>query len=188
MLAGGYSWRLYFYVIIAFAGALFIMAFIFVEETHYDRKLASPARSPTTSTMNGDSELKEDKGDELRQHVEEANVIPPRKSFLETLKPWSKIDHEAEFFMTMVRSFTYIPVPAVFWVITSFGKDYNSSMHIVIALTVSSGIYIGLGALAFNYTFPIKIVAPPYNWKAVSPHTTSLQTNRCLTVFRKIPV
>lgn len=27
------------------------------------------------------------------------------------------------------------------------------------------GIYIGLGALTFNYTFPIKIVAPPYNWK-----------------------
>jgi MFS family permease len=128
MLAGGYSWRLYFYVIIAFAGALFIMAFIFVEETHYDRKPAPKARSPTTSTTNGDSELKEDKGDELRQHVEEANVIPPRKSFLATLKPWSKIDHEAEFFMTMVRSFTYIPVPAVFWVITSFGKHCKSPM------------------------------------------------------------
>ncbi|KAJ5725981.1 MFS transporter [Penicillium malachiteum] len=27
-----------------------------------------------------------------------------------------------------------------------------------------SGLYIGLGALAFNYTFPIKIVEPPYNW------------------------
>jgi hypothetical protein len=32
-------------------------------------------------------------------------------------------------------------------------------------LTFNQGIYIGLGALAFNYTFPIKIVAPPYNWK-----------------------
>lgn len=30
------------------------------------------------------------------------------------------------------------------------------------------GIYIGLGALAFNYTFPIKIVAPPYNWSQTS--------------------
>ena len=28
----------------------------------------------------------------------------------------------------------------------------------------SYGIYIGLGALVFNYTFPIKIVQPPYNW------------------------
>jgi len=31
-------------------------------------------------------------------------------------------------------------------------------------LTPTQGIYIGLGALTFNYTFPIKIVAPPYNW------------------------
>ena len=30
------------------------------------------------------------------------------------------------------------------------------------------GIYIGLGALAFNYTFPILIVEPPYNWSATS--------------------
>jgi hypothetical protein len=26
------------------------------------------------------------------------------------------------------------------------------------------GIYIGLGALTFNFIFPLKIVAPPYNW------------------------
>lgn len=30
------------------------------------------------------------------------------------------------------------------------------------------GLYIGLGALAFNYTFPIKIVEPPYSWSQVS--------------------
>jgi hypothetical protein len=30
------------------------------------------------------------------------------------------------------------------------------------------GLYIGLGALAFNYTFPLKITAPPYNWSEVS--------------------
>jgi heme exporter protein D len=39
MLAGGYSWRLYFYVEIAFAGALLILAFFVVEETMYDRKI-----------------------------------------------------------------------------------------------------------------------------------------------------
>jgi hypothetical protein len=31
MLAGGYSWRLFFYVEIAFAGALLILAFFVVE-------------------------------------------------------------------------------------------------------------------------------------------------------------
>ena len=32
---------------------------------------------------------------------------------------------------------------------------------------ISEGIYIGLGALTFNYTFPIKVTAPPYNWSEV---------------------
>lgn len=76
--------------------------------------------------------------------------VPQRKSFLETLKPWGGIDHEPEFFMTILRSFTYFCVPVVFWVIATYG------------------LYIGLGALAFNYTFPIKITAPPYNWSEVS--------------------
>ncbi|KAF4627882.1 hypothetical protein G7Y89_g10268 [Cudoniella acicularis] len=115
MLAGGYSWRLFFYV-----------------ET-----------SP--------SSLSADAKDEGVQHVEEeASNVPARKSFLSTLKPWSQIDHEAEFFLTMLRPFTYFTVPAVFWVISTYG------------------IYIGLGALAFNYTFPLKIVAPPYNWPQTS--------------------
>jgi hypothetical protein len=35
-------------------------------------------------------------------------------------------------------------------------------------LTLFSGIYIGLGALTFNYTFPLKITAPPYNWSETS--------------------
>lgn len=122
MLAGGYEWHLYFYVIIAFSSFLLILAFFFVEETQYDRKLATLVSSPTSSVRNGDSELRDEKGVVQRQHVEEANVMPPRKSFVTTLKPWSKIDHNAEFFMTMIRPFSYFTVPAVFWVITSYGK------------------------------------------------------------------
>ncbi|KAG9698554.1 WD40 repeat-like protein, partial [Aureobasidium melanogenum] len=134
MLAAGYSWRLYFYVEFAFACALLILAFVFVEESSYKRVVA------TTPTPDSDKE----KGHV--EHVEVVAVAPPRRSWLQTLKPWSGIDHEAEFFMTMLRSFSYFLVPSVLWVVTSFG------------------IYIGLGALTFNYTFPIKIVAPPYNW------------------------
>ena len=70
--------------------------------------------------------------------------------FFASLRPWSGIEHEAEFFLTAVRSFTYFLVPSVVWVVTTYG------------------IYIGLGALVFNYTFPIKIVAPPYNWVSES--------------------
>ena len=148
MLAGGYSWRLYFYVEIAFAGLLLILAFLFVEETTYKRKSPSGTKSPIDN-----GEKKVFSHDEVENHdvpmeqVEVETMIPPRRSFVATLKPWSGINRDEEFFMTIARSFTYYLVPSVLWVVTSFG------------------IYIGLGALVFNYTFPIKIVAPPYSWK-----------------------
>ncbi|KAJ5153068.1 MFS transporter [Penicillium canariense] len=139
MLAAGYSWRLFFYVEAAFAGTLFIMAFLFVEESTYCRRERLPV-----------SDSSADSGEKSQNHIQLENVtsppLPLRKSFWVTLKPWSAIDPEPEFFMTMLRSFTYFLVPAVFWVITSYG------------------LYIGLGALAFNYTFPLKITEPPYNW------------------------
>ncbi|KAJ5909788.1 hypothetical protein N7504_004431 [Penicillium tannophilum] len=144
MLAGGNSWRLFFYVEAAFAAALLIMAFFFVEESTYHRVIqptSSNDSSHSLATKNGEK-VTNSPGD-----LEDASIsLPPRKSFMSTLAPWSAIDPDAEFFMTMLRSFTYFLVPAVFWVITSYG------------------LYIGLGALAFNYTFPIKIVEAPYNW------------------------
>ncbi|KZT61678.1 MFS general substrate transporter [Calocera cornea HHB12733] len=152
MLAGGYSWRLYFYVEIAFAAALLIMAFFFVEETAYKRIPPGSARQvPIAGRSSGtgsiDTPSNEKEKDLPQEHIEYATPeIPRRKTFLETLKPWGAIDHESQFFMTMLRPFTYYLVPAVLWVVTTYG------------------IYIGLGALAFNYTFPLKITAAPYNW------------------------
>ncbi len=144
MLAAGYSWRLYFYVEIAFAGLLVILAFFFVEETSYKRRAPKEAPSPS----NGDerkvfSQAEVEKEAVPIDQVEVETMIPPRRGFLATLKPWSGINHDEQFFMTIARSFTYYLVPSVLWVVTSFG------------------IYIGLGALVFNYTFPLKIVAPP---------------------------
>ena len=145
MLAGGYSWRLYFYVEIAFAGVLLILAFIFVEETTYKRVKSSGSPTPSIG-----EERKVFSKDEVEKEsvptgqVEVETMVPPRRSFVATLKPWSGINHDEEFFMTIVRSFTYFLVPSVLWVVTSFG------------------IYIGLGALVFNYTFPSIIVEPPY--------------------------
>ncbi|KAF2841196.1 MFS general substrate transporter [Patellaria atrata CBS 101060] len=143
MLAGGYSWRLYFYVVFAFACALTILAFFFVEETSYDRQAMKARLGVSDSPVRGDASSIEKEGNTAVYHEIE---VPVRKSFVSTLKPWSPIVKEASFFGTMLRSFTYFFVPSVFWVIVTYG------------------IYIGLGALAFNFTFPIKIVAPPYNW------------------------
>lgn len=144
MLSGGNSWRLFFYVEFAFACALFILAFFFVEETWYKRDLMK-ARLGAAVTAN----VEREKGVET-DSAEVSPATPPRKSFISTLKPWGVYDREADFFMTALRSFTYFLVPSIFWVVATYG------------------IYIGLGALAFNYTFPIKIVAPPYNWSQVS--------------------
>ncbi|KAI9695962.1 MAG: hypothetical protein M1820_008374 [Bogoriella megaspora] len=139
MLAGGYSWRLFFYVEFAFGCALLILAFLFVEETAYNRKQATPGSPATLS--------EDEKGGVVADHREESSTaLPKRRSFVQTLKFWGHYDPDVPFFMTSLRSFTYYLVPCVLWVVTSYG------------------INIGLGALAFNYTFPLKIAAPPYSW------------------------
>lgn len=156
MLAGGYSWRLFFWVEFAFAGALLIVAFFVVEETTYHR--APPAISPTTTSTN--VVIGGDEGGEkgVTQHDDNSSIagaaagrpVPERKTFAEQLKFWGVWEHDSPFFTMMIRSFTYFLVPPVFWVVSTYG------------------IYIGLGALTFNYIFPIKIVAPPYNWSETS--------------------
>ncbi|KAF2871483.1 putative MFS transporter [Massariosphaeria phaeospora] len=148
MLAGGYSWQLFFYVTFAFAMALLIAAFFIVEETAYKRNTLTPM---PPSIANSDKAVE-------ASHAEVAPLIPERKSFLATLKPWSGIDHDQEFWIMIPRSFTYFLVPQVLWVITSFG------------------LYIGLGALAFNYTFPLKITAPPYNWSVTNSGLITVAT------------
>ena len=184
MLAGGYSWRLFFYVEAAFAAALLIMAFFFVEESTYHR-----VTQPTSSHDSSQS-LAAKNGEKVTNSTEDLEDVtsislPARKSFLSTLTPWSAINPDAEFFMTMLRSFTYFFVPAVFWVIASYGRHLYICTGRDFLLIISSGLYIGLGALAFNYTFPIKIVEPPYNWSEVSSRPPS-QINSLLIHHRQI--
>lgn len=118
MLAGGYSWRLFFYVEFAFACALLIMAFFVVEETLYHRK--SPAESVRGSTSSPDGEKN---SITIIESPSGAGAIPPRKTFLQTLKFWGVWEKDTDFFMMMARSFTYFLVPHVLWVITTYGKS-----------------------------------------------------------------
>lgn len=112
MLAGGYSWRLFFYVEFAFAMGLFILAFFFVEETAYDREaVKSQLGLAVTANEKGTG----------NQLVEVPSHAIGRKSFASTLKPWSRI-YPGPFFGVMLRSFTYFLVPSVFWVVTTYGK------------------------------------------------------------------
>ncbi|KAJ5918107.1 MFS transporter [Penicillium verhagenii] len=118
MLADGYSWRLFFYVEAAFAAALLILAFIFVEESTYHR-----AGQPTSQHILSESE-KKDTG-QLEELEDVPSIgIPQRKSFMSTLVLWSTVDPDAQFFMTILRSFTYFSVPAVLWVIASYVASF----------------------------------------------------------------
>ncbi|KAB5539227.1 major facilitator superfamily domain-containing protein [Coniochaeta sp. 2T2.1] len=155
MLAGGYSWTLFFYVQFAFAVTLLILAFFFVEETKFKRVF--PPVSESNSEFRNKEVLKTE-GVEHLSEIETNTVVPPRKTLSQQLKPWSGVDRDAPFFLTMARSFTLLLVPSTFWVITTYG------------------LYIGLGGLAFNFVFPIKIVAPPYNWPQNNAGLSSIAT------------
>jgi len=117
MLAGGYSWRLFFYVEFAFAMGLLVLAFFFVEETRYKRKTLV-----FVDDVMVDVEAKTTAESAEVADVSPAPSIPPRKSFVATLSLWSGIDRESPFFMMMLRSFTYFLVPSVFWVVTTYGR------------------------------------------------------------------
>jgi hypothetical protein len=124
MLGAGYSWRLFFYVEAAFAGALLIMAVFFIEESTFHRPEPSISTSISDRSLDGNDGKDKTYAPAQLEHIRPESV-PPRKSFLATLKPWSAIDHDAEFFATIYRSFTYFCVPAVFWVITSYGRSFQ---------------------------------------------------------------
>jgi Flp pilus assembly protein TadB len=144
MLNAGYSWHLFFYVVLAFSVALFVLAFLTVEETSYHRVLTP--QSATLSEGKPSSDQLERAGGNFG---DDTDSLPLRKSFVETLSVTGRTDHSVRFFATMARSFTYFLVPQVIWVITTFG------------------ITIGLGAFVISFTFPLKIVVPPYNWDIV---------------------
>lgn len=120
MLAGGYSWRLFFYVETAFAGLLLILAFLFVEETTYKRNTPNGPSIPNPNgekRVFGQDEIDEKSSGDV-EHIEVQTLVPPRRSFFATLKPWSAVNHDEQFFLTMFRSFTYYLVPSVLWVVT----------------------------------------------------------------------
>ncbi|KXX79836.1 Protein HOL1 [Madurella mycetomatis] len=163
MLAGGYSWVLFFYVQFAFAGALFILAFFFVEESMYFRETLPPP-SPTGSG----SEINDNNGaatkaeehvvSEHKREIDSPANYPPRKSLLQQLALWGPVDHSASLLMMPIRAFSYLLVPSTFWVITTYG------------------IFIGLCGFSFNFVFPLKIVEPPYNWSQTNAGLHAIST------------
>jgi MFS family permease len=157
MLAGGYSWVLFFYVQFAFSGALLILAFFFVEESMYFRRSDPPASSSGGTEV--DPTTKPEAAEiEERELASSSSGYPPRKTFLQQLALWGPVDHSCAFFSMPLRAFTYLLVPSTLWVVTTYG------------------IYIGLCGFSFNFVFPLKIVAPPYNWSQTNAGLHAIST------------
>lgn len=123
MLNAGLSWRLFFYIEIAFAGALLIVAFFVVEETTYHR--IPPQSQELSSGIHSHSEGEKETAT-AEERSEPTRMIPKRKTFLQTLKFWGVWEKDSEFFMMIARSFTYFLVPSVLWVVTTYGMLLQS--------------------------------------------------------------
>ena len=159
MFAAGLSWHLFFYVEFAFAGALLILTFFFVEESMYFRKSLPAPSSTSGSTTKIETTAAASK--ETPPSEEETSLsIPPRKPFLSQLSLFGPVDPSPtiNFLIMPLRAFSYLLVPSTFWVITTYG------------------IYIGLCGFSFSFVFPLKIVAPPYNWPQTNSGLNSLAT------------
>lgn len=103
MLSGGYSWRLFFYVEFAFAIALLIAAFLFVEESAYKRRIV----------VTPEPVLSIEKASATEVEIQAVQIL--RKTWMQQIQVWNGIDREAPFFLTMVRCFTYLLVPSMLW-------------------------------------------------------------------------
>ncbi|PSR97615.1 major facilitator superfamily domain-containing protein [Coniella lustricola] len=158
MLSGGYSWRLFFYVEFAFAFGLLIFAFFVVEETTYNRNPLLVADVNIHDGMPEPDTVDKPSHSSASTEVELQPAALKRKTFAQQLKFWGVYERDSDFFVMMARSFTYFLVPHVFWVVATYG------------------IYIGLGALTFNYITPLKVTAPPYNWSEVNSGLIAIAT------------
>ena len=168
MLAAGYSWHLFFYVEFAFAGVLLILAFLFAEESMFFRKNIPPPSAthsgtslPANTTTITTTTTKTEGSVSEREAPATPPSVPPRKTFAQQLAPWGATDPATTWrtaLLMPLRSFTYLLVPSTFWVITTYG------------------IFIGLCGFSFNFVFPLKIVAPPYNWPQTSSGLHALAT------------
>jgi len=107
MLAAGYGSQLFFYVFIGLGAATFILSIIFVHESRFMRP-----EVPVDVQM----EQFEEKEVATDQTID--TPLSRKKTWLQLMAFWDGVnDKSINPFWTCLRSFTYILVPQVFWVI-----------------------------------------------------------------------
>lgn len=117
MLAGGYSFRVFFYIEFAMVLVLVAAGFFLCPETAIKRRVKVMDGEATQSV--GVAGMDRGEGvatDQKRVEVEAIPMKKQRKPYIASLSPWSGIDHKADFIMKMMRSFSYYLIPNVLWV------------------------------------------------------------------------
>jgi hypothetical protein len=168
-LPAGYmlpNWRQAYWTCAGAGAAIFVLGFFFVPETYYDRdealqkysvdRVLGHEKIDTTGTKNETAHVEGNPLDDRIDRIETGQPIPPRKSYLQQIKPWSGINRKATFWISSVRQFSFLAYPAVLWAVIFYG------------------IAIGIGALFISFSFPGVILAPPYSWSENASGTVTI--------------
>lgn len=103
--------------------------FLFMAETQYNRKYITGERQE-----NGDSK------EIVTETTAEVNAPTPKRTYLQELQPWSKINSEASYFHLFIRPWPLIVYPAVLFGFLIFS---TTLAWVVVVLNVSASIFQG---------------------------------------------
>lgn len=128
MLAARYGFRLFFWIEFGCAIVLSVASFFLVPETAYKRNAivsqtdlgtggTGKVSSVATQTLEADGAAA---GGNIE--VTSERTLAPRRTDLASLKPWSGIDHDVEFWTMILRSSSYWLVSQVLSLTCSYGQ------------------------------------------------------------------
>jgi len=111
-LTDTYGWRSQYYVLTAFRGALLILIFLLVPETHFDRSTKS-----VSQVESGDEYYdKADTGSPLPHDPEAVPSVDGKKrTYIQQLKPYYRIHSGANIWQAAVRYFTVGLYPIIWY-------------------------------------------------------------------------
>jgi hypothetical protein len=142
MLSLPNSWRSAYYLYAACGAFVWIIGFLFLSESHFDREKAHREYGEASEFIQNGLD---DKG--VPQVIERIpSNIPQPLTFTQRLKPWGAVNHDLNIFTPVWRQFIFLAYPAVMWTVLFYG------------------LAIGIGAIYIGLSFSIVITQPPYNW------------------------
>lgn len=122
------GWRWFHWLVTIMGGIDLVLIFLLTPETQYHRDLhraldvacvdedevISGKENPSTSHGEGKPAV------QATEQVESRTAIPPKKTYLEQLKPWSRVNRDSNLLGAFARPWATWCYPSVVWTILSF--------------------------------------------------------------------